>query len=351
MLRSVVLLFLVSFCATQTVAQNRVQEVLDKYKDSISNYGIVALVAEGDKIESAAIGMANKTDSMTTDRLFCIGSITKTFTATLIFKLQEEGKLNINDSIGKYLELDNPFIDTAITIKQLLNHSSGVKDFGTVELLNEVVSNPKKIYTTDFCLAKIDTIGFKKGEKHSYSNSNYLLLAMIIEQASQLPLEEAYRKYLFEPYGLQNTYPYLSEAIDNMAHPMWREHDMFELVPFKPVNDISIGDGNIVTSAAELARFYNLLVKERKILSPESYKQMLDFQHNDKNLKRGYGCGIFEKHIAWKHMVYHTGRQLSYIATCIHITSENRTIVVLTNNMDDTYADMVVNDLVGAKFY
>ena len=67
--------------------------------------------------------------------------------------------------------------------------------------------------------------------------------------------------------------------------------------------------------------------------------------------KSGYGCGIFEKNIASKRMVYHSGRQLSYIATCIHLISENKTIVVLTNNMNDSFADLVVNELVEAKFY
>ncbi|MCB0700743.1 MAG: beta-lactamase family protein [Chitinophagales bacterium] len=334
---------------TTLSAQSYVKDVLKKYEDSVKDYGIVALVSEGDLVSTAAIGEADNGTPMTDEHKFCIGSITKTYTATTIFRLQDMGKLNINDSIGKYITLDNEYISPNITIRQLMNHSSGIKDFGTVELLNTVLSRPDKYYTPDYCIGLIDTFDFLPGAKHEYSNSNYLLLALIIEQVAQQPLPFVYQDLLFKPWGLDNTYPYYSKAIPGMAHPMFRGKDLFDVAYMKPVNDISIGDGNIVTTASELHRFFTRLVRGKVVLMEKSYKQMTAFEKGEKTAE--YGCGIFRKEVGGKELIYHTGRQASYVATAVYVPAEDKTVIVLTNNMDDTFADLVVNELLGVKFY
>lgn len=343
----IVLCILISYTVH---AQNTVQEALDTYKDSVSNYGIVALLCEGDKITTGAIGYADSGVVMTKDHLFCIGSVTKTFTSAAIFRLQEQGKLNINDAIVDHITLNHEYIDPYITIKQLLNHSSGIEDFGTAEFLNDVLTQPRKIYTPDYCLGKIDTVLFEKGTSHRYSNSNYLLLALIIEQVTQKPLEIALTDLLLKPDKLDSTYPYFSREIKGMAHPMFNKVDFFGWQPFsKAINDVSLGDGNFVTSAYGLFRFYDLLLRKRTILQPESLKQMKDFEKGKRDEE--YGCGIFRNVIGGKELLYHTGRQVSYIATCVYVPAEDKILVVLTNNMDDEYADLVVNKLLGVKFY
>lgn len=347
---TIMICFLCSHTYAQHVQQSAVQKVLNKYKDSVKNYGIIVLQDIDGSISTAAIGMAAPDEPLTTEHLMCIGSITKTHTATCIFILQDLRKLNANDYIGEYLKLDNEFIDPSITIKQLLNHSSGIEDFGTVEMMNEVFKEPKKIYTADYCLNLIDTIAFKKGTKHDYSNSNYLLLALIIEQVTQLPLEIAVKQLLLEPWQLKNTYPYLSPSIPLLARPMYHGQNLAELTSFKPVNDVSRGDGNIVTTAEDLHRFYKLLLQERKILKPESYRQMLHFEQVT-GKKTKYGCGIFEKSLDGKTFQYHTGRQVSYIANCLYSPTDNSILIVLTNNMDDTYTDKIINELTNTAFY
>ncbi len=347
--KGLLILFILFSLHVQVIAQNRVQEVLNGYIDSVSNYGIIALVADDNGVTIGAIGMADDTTRMTDEHLMCIGSVTKTYTSTLIFILQDKGLLSIHDSIGKYVDLNNQYIDQSITIKQLLNHTSGIKDFGTSSLLNEVLSQPKRLYTSQYCIDQIDTVDFIKGSKHEYSNSNYLILGLIIESVTQLPLEVAFRKLLFDKYNLKETVPYFSIQTAELAHPMFRDQDLFEEALLKPVNDVSRGDGNIVTSAKELYQFFKLLLQDYAILSDNSYSDMLTLE----KAKRGrmYGCGIFSKDVGGEHVLYHTGRQVSYIATCIYIQDMRKFVIVLTNNMDDTYADLVVNELVGAKFY
>lgn len=329
---------------------SQLQSVLNQYKDSVTDYGIIALSDNRGTITKGAIGIAAPNEQLTPEHLMCIGSITKTYTATCIFILQDMGKLNIDSPIKTYISTGNQFIDPEITIRQLLNHSSGINDFGTATVMNEALSHPERVYTADYCLSKIDTADFKKGTKHSYSNSNYFLLGLIIEQVTQQPLETAIQDLLLKPWGLNNTYPYLSPSIPGIAHPMMSGKDFFKEWYIKPVNDLSRGDGNIVTTAEDLHRFYKLLLVEKKILKPAFYKQMMDFQRIE-GKKTSYGCGIFEKNIDSKTFHYHTGRQLSYIANCIYSPTDNTILIVLTNNMNDTYTDMMVNELTGVAFY
>lgn len=341
-------LILLTLLGYNCSAQRYVKNVMAKYEDSVHGYGMVALVSEGDLVSTAAIGMAENGVPMTDEHKFCIGSVTKTYTAATIFRLQDMGKLDIDDSIGKYLTLDNEFIAPTITIRQLMDHSSGVHDFGTVEVLNEVLSRPDKIYTVDYCLSKIDTVDFFPGLKHEYSNSNYLLLALIIEQVTQQPLEFAYIDLLFKPWGLEDTYPYYSVSVPGIAHPMFRGEDMFKVAYMKPANDVSIGDGNITATASDIHRFFNRLVRAKVVLKEHSYAEMTFF---DKEQKRSYGCGIFRKEVGGKELIYHTGRQVSYISTVVYVPAEDKFVIVLTNNMDDTISDLVVNELLGVKFY
>ncbi len=348
-MRTLLTLSLLLIITINIKAQVNIQNVLDKYADSIEGYGMVALVAEGTEINTAAIGMADDGVKMKTSHLFCIGSITKTHTAAVIFKLQERGLLNIDSPYSKYVTIENKYIDPSITVRQLMNHSSGIADFGTAPLLNRVLTNPTKPYTSDYCLSLIDTVSFERGTKHSYSNSNYLILALLIEQVMEQPLPFVYQDLLFKPYQLSDTYPYFSKAIKGLSHPIFRGLDLFEEVSLKSINDISIGDGNIVSSAKDVYTFFNLLLKERKVLEPESLQEMTDFEKG--NGKSEYGCGIFRKVSGGKELLYHTGRNLSYIAECIYMPSEDKIVVVLTNNMDDEYIDKVVEELLGVPLF
>ncbi len=342
----VTLLFV--FTITSVNAQSYVKEVLTKYQDSVKGYGIVALVSEGDLVSTATIGDAGDGDMMTDEHKLCIGSITKMYTATTIFRMQDMGMIDIDDSLGKYLTIGNPNIDPAITIRQLMNHSSGIHDFGTAEMMNEVMSRPDKVYTTDYCFSKIDTVDFVRGAKHEYSNSNYLILGLIIEQVMQQPLTYVYEDLLFQPWGLDDTYPYFSKRIPRIAHPIFRGQNLFDKAYLKPVNDISFGDGNIVATASDLHIFFNKLVRNKMILKESSFAEMTDFR---KSKKENYGCGLFNRTVGGKELIYHTGRQVSYIATAIYVPAEDKIVIVLTNNMDDTISDLVVNELLGVKFY
>jgi CubicO group peptidase (beta-lactamase class C family) len=164
--------------------------------------GLSIAVRKGDLTFARAYGLSDREASIParTDTVFWIGSVTKQFTAAAILRLEEQGKLSIEDRARKFLpELDARF--DAITIRHLLNHTSGVREYITQV---QTLANPK---TQQEILAMI-TRGaplFGAGSRFEYSNSGYFLLGMIIERASAQTYEQYLRDQFFTPMGLLNT--------------------------------------------------------------------------------------------------------------------------------------------------
>jgi len=264
------------FVCSHSFGQSSIQNILNEYKDSLSGYGIVALVDNGEEIQTAQVGWAYENTPMQIKNRFCIGSATKLYTATIILKLQEQGLLNIDDSISKYIS-SHAYIDGSISIQQLLNHTSGIKDIVTAELANASLLNPYADYSDSYLLNLIDTIEFEKRTNYSYSNSNYFLLRKIIERVSDKPYDSVLEEYIIRPLNLLNTYPYHSNKIESLSHPIIEKQDLHYL-PKIGVNKISIGIGNIVSDARDVSTFLRSLFIDKVILDSNSLKLMTDFQ-------------------------------------------------------------------------
>lgn len=327
----------------QTVyAQNKLQQIMNTYKDSLKSYGVVALVGVNDKIETGQIGFSYPGHPINSNQLFAIGSITKNFIAVTVLKLQEQKLINIDDHIGKYIELNNKFIDTSISIKQLLNHSSGLKEYSDPEFINRYLLNPKLVFSDKDIIGQIDTIGFVKGEKHEYCNTNYFLLGLIIEKIKDKPLSIVLDELIIKPYHLSNTYTYLSKDIPNFAHPIQNNHDLIDFLPFLTITNQGKGVGQMVSCAADLYSYFHLLFVEKKILSEKSLQVMLSFEQGD---GEEYGLGIFRTKVDGKEFINHSGRTVSYISYLYFVPQDNLIAVVLTNNMDDTFARKIKNKI------
>lgn len=320
--------------------QNWVQNILESYKDSLQSYGIVALVDDGTKMDTASVGLSDLKTPINTHNRFCIGSCTKMYTATLILKLQEQGLLNINDSIYHYIPR-HKFIDSTITIKQLLNHTSGLTDFAKNDFINVPLMEPYGNYSDSRMLALLDTIDFEKGTKHSYSNTNYMLLRIIIERVTDKPYESVLQENIIEPLGLKNTFPYYSNSIASLAHPIIDGQDL-QHIPKMGTNTISKGIGNIVSDVYDVNKFIRALLINKTVLQPVTLALMNNF-YQFKNTR--VGLGLFEEKYGGSTLCGHTGRQLSYISFAFVNTQTKQSVVILTNNANDPYADKIIEQL------
>ena len=227
-------------------------------------------------------GVSHDTVPMKPDMLFGIGSVTKNFVAALTLLLAEEGALSLDDPISDYLPA-YPHVDGDITIRQLLNHTSGLYMFWDNDDLWEALKEDRsKVWTPEEVLAYIEEPYFEPGEGWRYSNTNYLLLAMIIEETTGNKLSTEFRNRFWVPLGI-DAYLAIQETVPkNRAHVFgdnfqFGEQEMdLTFEPRASHDSIGFGSSGICMTAEELARWCQALYTG-KILNKESMDEMLQF--------------------------------------------------------------------------
>lgn len=334
--------FFITSCNQQSkepsMAKTRL--VLNEYKDSVTHFGIVALVDNGTYLDTASIGYSFDKNAISLKNRFCIGSCTKMFTAVTVLKLQEKGLLNINDSLYRYLPR-HQYIDSTITIKQLLNHTSGLTDILKNGFQNEPFIHPQSDFSDQVLYSKIDTIDFEKGTQFKYCNTNYFLLAQIIEKVTDKSLEMNIQEFIINRLNLKNTFPYYSNTTEQLAHPIIDGQDLHNY-PKIPINRITQGSGNIVSDVLDLNRFIRALLIDQTLLSKNSLDLMTSFYAYKNTLS---GLGLFKETYGSRIILGHTGRQISYIAYAFVDPKTGESIIVLNNNANDEIIDKVFEKL------
>ncbi len=280
------LLAFVAFAQT-SLAQTFNKAKMDSLFDAIAanNRAMVsvALTQKGQVVYSRAIGnswLGEKNIPATTQTKYRIGSISKIFTAVMIFQLVEEGKLKLSTPLSDfYPSLPNA---SKITIAQLLSHSSGLHSFTSDSTYMTWLN--KKMTPAEM-IAKINVKpDFEPGSKHKYSNSNFILLGYIIEKLDKKPYAVTLKNRITSKIGLSNTY-YGGKitATNNEAYSYyWKDKWMPDTE-----TDMSIpgGAGALVSNPTDLVKFMNALFGG-KLVSTASLTQM-------HTIKDGYGMNLF----------------------------------------------------------
>lgn len=215
---------------------------------------------------------------MEPDDQFIISSSTKMFTAVTLLKLSEGCQANLDDPISLYLPTDlvarllvweDEPLGTTITLHQLLNHTSGLGDFsngpdgdgnGRSDFKDLVLNEPDTIWTPDavleWAIENVQPVG-KPGETFHYSDTNFLLLGMIIEEISGLSLAEAYRQHIFEPLGMEHTYFEFNEDVVAGVNGRALSQAFYQNTNWNALNSHSYewGSGGLVSNVEDQNRF------------------------------------------------------------------------------------------------
>jgi len=280
------LLIILSFSSTaQTSKTNNIhkQEIDEYIKSEMKSEQIPALtyaIVLNDKIiDSGAYGWANLElkAPVNIHSLFNIGSIGKTFTASAIMLLQKDGKLSLNDPINKYFD-SLPDSWKAITIKHLLSHTSGIRDYAHDFPGYPFIEKDRKQEITEREFMKKATdvpLNFQPGERWAYSNSNFVLLGFIIHKVSGKPQGEFMKGRIFDPLGLKETrYTNVSEIIPNRVSGYLLDNDN-KLINGAYVSNFfsTMGDMGIITTATDLAK-WSMALDDTKLLDKQTLQQM-----------------------------------------------------------------------------
>lgn len=329
-------------------AQNKSQlidEVIGRYASLNKFNGSVMVAEKGQLLLQKGYGYRDVPAQLPNDpeTIFEVGSITKEFTATIILKLAESKKLSLTDRLSKY-EPGFPKGDS-ITIQNLLTQTSGIFNYTDTKDIWEKSSKPTDEHTVvEFLKSK--PLGFRPGEKFSYSNSNYMLLAYIIQKVNGKTYEAVVSELIFKPLHMARSgFHFAALKDENKAKGYWTftPAEYREGPPTDPTQ--FIGSGEIYSTVNDLYKWHQAL-QAGKILSAE----LLQRAYNPFKKEYGYGWEMMDS-IGGKQVVGHGGRMLSGFESAMRrVPADDVFIILLDNNADGPYVNTISSDLLAILY-
>ncbi len=269
-----------------------------------------AIVLADGQLISLASGYADKEEkiAMPLGAQMLLGSVGKIFVSAVSLQLVDEGKIRLEDKVSQYFDGVDWFKELPnaddLTIKSLLNHTSGLPRYVFAPAFIEVIEkDPMRTWTPAECLAIITTEAPKHpvGEGWGYSDTNYILLGLIIEKVTQSTYYAQLEERIISTFHLRSTYPSTQRELPGITQGYIGENNFFKL-PNKVISDglyamnpqFEWTGGGLVTNVEDLAYFIKWL-HTGKILSTASYDQLLSAVNfrNGQASETGYGLGTF----------------------------------------------------------
>ena len=340
-LRLFTLILLAGLTFTTVLPQNINKAKLDSLFNALSEknkaMGSVAVSKNGTVLYSRAIGYSyisgTEKKPATTATRYRIGSISKMFTASMIFQLIEEGKIKLITTLDTYFpEIPNA---SKITISNLLNHRSGIHNFTDDPEYMTYMTQPK----TEDEMVKIiskNKVDFEPNAKASYSNSNFLLLGYIIEKITKQPYSKNLEKRICSKIGIKDTYiGKKTDLVNNESYSYKFESEWKQ----QPETDMSIpgGAGSIISTPTDLTRFVNALFSI-KLVSQSSLNQM-------KTLTDGIGMGMFQFPFYDKKAYGHNGGIDGFVSNVAYFPEDSLAVSYCTNGMVYPLNDILIGIL------
>ncbi len=305
--------------------------------------GVVLVARQGKPALHRAFGLRDVEAGIPNDTttLFELASVSKQFTAMVIMMLKEEGKLNYDDPLAKYLpEIPYP----GITIRHLLTHTSGLPDYQEIMDQNwdknKVAGNLEII---QYLIAYHPPKLFEPGEKYEYSNTGYVLLGSVAEVASGKDFIEFARERIFKPVGMTSTDIRTLEAkaaIENFAKPYvyMEETKRYVRADSFPSSNYIVwlgarkGPGRVSSTARDMLRWDRVLY-ETGLISKESLTEAYSpYKLNNDSLSRyGFGWRLDEKPGLGR-KIWHTGSNPGYSTRIARYPDVDNTVIILSNN-------------------
>jgi len=296
--------------------------------------GAVIVVKDGKILLRKGYGMANMELGVAMDpgMIFRVGSITKQFTAVAVLMLVEQGRLDLSDSITKYLP-DYPTQGRTITIEHLLSHTSGIPSF--TELAEWPALQRKDMSLQEIIdLFKNRPLEFPPGERWAYSNSGYILLGALIEKVSGESYEGFLAKHVFEPLGMTNSSCDSASRITPLRIPGYEKRgDGYENAPYVSMTQ-EFAAGAILSSVDDLAKWDEGL-SAGKLLKKETLQKAVTPFKLASGESTGYGYGWLVSEYEGHPMIEHDGGISGFSSYALRMPADRVYVAFLLNSRDD----------------
>ncbi|WP_299489544.1 serine hydrolase domain-containing protein, partial [Acaryochloris sp. IP29b_bin.137] len=306
---------------------------------------IAILTPEGEWFGASGVSETANSTPLQPDDRFEAGSITKTYVATTILQLVEEGQLSLDDTLTDWLP--TPLADLVpnadqITIRQILGHTSGIADY-VDGLTDQAMSNPTLFlqeWTPEQLLGFIDGVAplFAPGTSWEYSNTNYILAGSIIEAVTGNSYGQEIRDRILNTLGLENTFVFGEEEVPGGYIPSYWDFDSNGTLDDLSVVNLSWtgSAGSIISNTKDLADFFDALLVEGRLLQPQTLEQMLDTIPVDSPNYDSYGLGIGTLESRNRFWYVHRGQTLGFRSNLWYSPLEEITYVELINGRSST---------------
>ncbi len=323
-----ILLLIITNCAAQTSPSDReIITRIDEYMQALTKLGwfsgSILIAKDGKTLVSKGYGMANLEYDIpnTPHTKFRLASVTKQFTTMAILMLQEQGKLNVEDPICRYLP-DCPKAWNEITIRHLMTNTSGIPDF--VNLLSLEMRRLPSPPLTTIALVKDKDLEFKPGERFSYSNSGYIILGFIIEKVSGKSYESFLGENVFKPLRMVNSgYDHPELILKNRAYGYHLEGDNLVNAPFLDMSRAHAA-GALYSTVEDLF-LWDQSLYTGKLVSNKSLAEIFA------PFKGNYGYGWYIATQFNRRVVYHSGGIEGFASHIARYPDEKLSIIILSN--------------------
>ena len=310
--------------------------------------GSVLVADRGKVLYKKAFGKADigTNEPLTTRSSFNLASMSKQFVAMMVMMLEEKGKLHYDDPVRQYLP---EFPYEGITIRHLLTHTSGLPKYFDLVLAHlntlDTLTNAELL---QLLVENKPQPGFAPGEGWEYGNTGYVLLALVIEKAANMPLDAFFKQQITEPLGLKDTYIYTLETKQSPPGRVlgFRRENGREVPNDLMRFDGVAGDRNFYSSVEDLLKWDQALYTE-KLVSARTMKQAFTPVRLNNGQTQPYGFG-------WRidstgEVVYHTGGWMGFMNEIVRDTKKRQTSIVLSSGSDAVARECVRAILAGKK--
>jgi CubicO group peptidase (beta-lactamase class C family) len=331
--------FMIQYSGHAQTKTENINELLRTYH-ALGQFNGNALVLEGGKvILQSGYGYQNVDDKTLhyPKTIFQIGSVTKQFTATIILKLAQQGKLKLTDKLSKYYPA---FIKAdSISIHHLLSHTSGVYNYTDdgAFMQNEVTTPVTEQRMLDLFSKK--ELDFSPGTQFKYSNSGYYLLGAIIQKVTHQSYEQVVREMIFQPAGMTHSgfdFAHLKSSDKATGYASLQDDEIHKdrMVD----SSVSFSGGAIYSTTGDLLKWHYALLNN-KIISRVSLDKAFTVY------KDGFGYGWVIDSVAGKKAVYHNGSIPGFTSNIYRI-EKNDVCIILLNNTGNPQIDEITKGIV-----
>ena len=323
------------FAAGQFEASQSIDSLFSEWDKEAAPGCALGVIKDGELVYAKGYGMANMEYDIpiTPSSVFRIGSTSKQFTAACIVLLVEDGKLSLDDNL-KGIFPDFPDYAREITVRHLLNHTSGIRDYLQLAYLKGMGDDD--FYTDDDVMAWLvsqSDLNFKPGEEFMYSNSGYWLLGQIVNKVSGMNMADFAMKEIFEPLGMKSTHFHNdhTKIVKNRATGYEPTENGLYKISMTTLN--MIGDGGIFTTIHDIKKWDDAFY-DSSVLSEEFWNMMTRQGVLNNGEVTDYASGLFVQKYKGLKTIRHGGAFVGFRAELLRFPDQHISIAIFANRAD-----------------